>query len=696
MRMVGEEVYLKTGGRQRPVVNESLRRLLYFGERLADPTATKARSSRSGGSLLLTIARFPTPSARQVETCRASRRRADGRALRHASRSAPTPEDPAQLDGLLRSQTGRLKKMLAERAALKSTDPEIVRLSALADQALGEGALATAVAVPRAGQGARRDAGADGRQAEADIRARTLEFAEIFKKSAETYLLSADRVSAAADYARAFEQVRQWDDRLAWDFRRLEMLTWGFHGGYAADNAALEKSIALGEEVVQLAARLDADARGEALTNLGSAGHPRPAARSARNARDDAGDAAARRWTLYPADRALERARGQQHRRRAVDDRPARRRPVKLEQAVAAFRNSLAHIDRATLPRVGRHSVQPRWGVLRARPGDQAGADRAVRPRPANTLLEDRRDVSPENWASATSGVAVTMSELGKIDRDAGRLLKAAGLLQAALEEMTPERGILERADGFYNLASIHTDLGDITGETSHYETAVGLFDAALALRPKETAPLAWARGQVELAVTLERLAGGDAKGMDKALDRYRLALSVYTFESSPREWAHVLGNMGNVQSTLGMVEAGTDRLADAVECYRAALTVVQREQDPDRWATLQHYLGTVLGEIGLRTGDAPSAAEAVTALDAARSVFTQKRDPVLFADITLLRGKAGAIFGEARQDHAMIADARDDMKAAQAIYRRHGETKNDGYLSRALLYIDELLRTIR
>ena len=39
------------------------------------------------------------------------------------------PEDPAELDRLLRAQTDKLKELIAERDTLKSADPEIVRLS---------------------------------------------------------------------------------------------------------------------------------------------------------------------------------------------------------------------------------------------------------------------------------------------------------------------------------------------------------------------------------------------------------------------------------------------------------------------------------------------------------------------------------------------------------------------------------------
>ena len=48
MRMIAEEVYLKTGGRQRPWMNESLRRLLYFGRAPPSRAASKATCWANG------------------------------------------------------------------------------------------------------------------------------------------------------------------------------------------------------------------------------------------------------------------------------------------------------------------------------------------------------------------------------------------------------------------------------------------------------------------------------------------------------------------------------------------------------------------------------------------------------------------------------------------------------------------------
>src|SRR4029079_4472412 len=54
MRMVGDEMYLKTQGRERPCMNESLRRLLYFGAAPEEPKGDDALITGERRQLLLT------------------------------------------------------------------------------------------------------------------------------------------------------------------------------------------------------------------------------------------------------------------------------------------------------------------------------------------------------------------------------------------------------------------------------------------------------------------------------------------------------------------------------------------------------------------------------------------------------------------------------------------------------------------
>src|SRR5690606_25397863 len=106
MRMVAEEVYLKTGGAQRPWVNESLRRLLYFGVSPDVPDGAEGDILRERRQLLVTIAGLPDIERRQVESVAR-----DGGVPMDAvygmlrALGEDAPRDPAQLETLLREQT---------------------------------------------------------------------------------------------------------------------------------------------------------------------------------------------------------------------------------------------------------------------------------------------------------------------------------------------------------------------------------------------------------------------------------------------------------------------------------------------------------------------------------------------------------------------------------------------------------------
>ncbi|TIX64138.1 MAG: peptidase C14, partial [Mesorhizobium sp.] len=209
MRMVTEEVYLDTKARQRPWVNESLRRLLYFGVAPQEPTGDDGLITGERRQLLLTIADLPDPKRSQVEL--ASQQ--DGVPLDalygvlKALGTEKIPEDPTDLEKLLDAQAERLKKMLSERDALSTDDPEIKRLVASADKAIGQGAIVSArkfldEAVARVEQ----TSGAVD-QAEELVKQKRLADAAIYARRADSSALVFDYKSAASDYGKALALV---------------------------------------------------------------------------------------------------------------------------------------------------------------------------------------------------------------------------------------------------------------------------------------------------------------------------------------------------------------------------------------------------------------------------------------------------------------------------------------------------------
>jgi uncharacterized caspase-like protein len=213
MRMVTEEVYLKTGGGQRPWINESLRRLLYFGKAPQPTEDADQDILTERRQLLLTIAALPDVHRRRVETM-AAQGGVPMDALYGMLRAlgADTPNDPAELDKLLQDQAEKLKEIMAERASLASPDPEIQRLSKLAEEALAEGALDANVKFREAAKARFAELASTLDTAEANLKNQRLAGGEVFGKTAEAYELKGDYLAAAENYGEGYRQVERRDD----------------------------------------------------------------------------------------------------------------------------------------------------------------------------------------------------------------------------------------------------------------------------------------------------------------------------------------------------------------------------------------------------------------------------------------------------------------------------------------------------
>ena len=82
---------------------------------------------------------------------------------------------------------------------------------------------------------------------------------------------------------------------------------------------------------------------------------------------------------------------------------------------------------------------------------------------------------------------------------------------------------------------------------------------------------------------------------LSEAVEAYRQALTVYTRDDLPQDWATTQNNLGTALWALGERLGGPEglrRLSEAVEAYRQALTVHTRDDLPQDWATTQNNLG--------------------------------------------------------------------------------------------------------
>jgi hypothetical protein len=218
----------------------------------------------------------------------------------------------------------------------------------------------------------------------------------------------------------------------------------------------------------------------------------------------------------------------------------------------------------------------------------------------------------------------------------------------------------------------------DFRGAVNAYRDALDLLSASADPTLRTEVGMALARSQVELGIRTE---GETSRQLlAQAVTTYRSALTVYTREQLPQDWAMTQNNLGLAlqnQSTRTAGEAGNRLLAQAVTAYRAALTVHTREQLPQQWATTQNNLGNALRNQGTRTaGEAGNRllAQAVTAYRAALTVYTREQLPQQWATTqnnlgNALQNQGTRTAGEA--GNRLLAQAVTAYRAALTVYTR-------------------------
>ncbi|TYT72158.1 tetratricopeptide repeat protein, partial [Microcystis aeruginosa] len=130
--------------------------------------------------------------------------------------------------------------------------------------------------------------------------------------------------------------------------------------------------------------------------------------------------------------------------------------------------------------------------------------------------------------------------------------------------------------------------LGDIT---THKEIAITGYEIALTIFTFEAFPQEWALTQFSLAIAYRnRIRGEKADNLERAITAYQEALKVYTFDAFPQAWARTQTNLGTAYSDRIRGDKA-ENLEQAISCYTKALKVSTFEAFPQDWATTQYNL---------------------------------------------------------------------------------------------------------
>ncbi len=617
MTMVSEEVYLRTAARQLPWVNSSLRRFLRFGPGVedADPDETAIREGRR--TLLLTIAAAP-PATRAFVEQTATAEGVPLDALYGMLKTLGVDTTGPDIEAQLEQGAERLKAFMAERPTDAKSDPELIRLSKLADRAQAEGAIEVALkfreeASARADQ---LDASMDAE--EARMRDNRLELAATYAEHANTAELTFDYVTAAQKYEQAFAQVELWDRDLAVQYKQWQADSLSYHGYFSGDNQALHRAIAVYQDVLGMVSyETNPQGWGAIQNNLSIA-------------------------------------------LTTLGDRSAD--PGVLEQAAAAIRSALTVWRRDTYPvdwSVSQGNLASILYKLGLRDPDTARIEESIAV--FRLALEEKsREANPRDWAQTQGNLGTALVTLGARQRDVGHLRQATEAFRQALDVLKRESYPLDWATVQNSLGNALKLMGDFTGDTARLEEAAIAFRASLEARPRERAPLDWAATQNNLGNTLVTLGEREDSlpRLEEAVAAFGLALEIYTREVSPLDWATLQNGLGNALFGIATRSDDAAGYIKAAEAYRASLEERTRERVPLDWASTQDNLGNVLREIGYREGDAAVLQQAADAYRSALTVWTRESNRYDWADAQFNLAWVLTGIGEFNKDTAALEQA--------------------------------------
>ena len=128
--------------------------------------------------------------------------------------------------------------------------------------------------------------------------------------------------------------------------------------------------------------------------------------------------------------------------------------------------------------------------------------------------------------------------------------------------------------------------------KANNMEIAITGYEIALTFFTRETSPENWATTQNNLAAAYRnRIRGDKADNLEKAIAAYNEALEVYTRTNFPVQWARTQNNLGNAYSDRIRGDKA-DNLENAIAAYNEALEVRTRTDFPVENARTLFNLG--------------------------------------------------------------------------------------------------------
>ncbi|WP_229550240.1 CHAT domain-containing protein [Nostoc sp. CHAB 5836] len=176
--------------------------------------------------------------------------------------------------------------------------------------------------------------------------------------------------------------------------------------------------------------------------------------------------------------------------------------------------------------------------------------------------------------------------------------------------------------------------------KASNMEIAITGYEVALTVYTQQAFPQDWAMTQNNLSVAyLERIRGERAENLEQAITCCHSALKVYTFDAFLYEWAATQNNLGKA-FRMRIRGERAENLEQAIACCHSALKVRTYDAFSYEWATTQNNLGEAY-LYKIRGERAENLELAITACQEALKVYTFDAFPYEWAATQTNLGEA-------------------------------------------------------
>src|SRR4028119_429491 len=219
-----------------------------------------------------------------------------------------------------------------------------------------------------------------------------------------------------------------------------------------------------------------------------------------------------------------------------------------------------------------------------------------------------------------------TLLQLGDIYRDLGLWERVFEPYQQSLEIARNLKDSLREAAALGRLGNLYQQYpqGD---RANNLERAIAFYTAALTVYTRDAFPQDWAMTQNNLAAAYTyRIRGDKAENIEMAIASYTAALTVRTREAFSEKWALTHNNLAAAY-TYRIRGEKADNIELAIAFYTAALSVYTREAFPEYWAGTQNNLAIAYSN-RIRGEKAQNIEMAIASYTAALSVRTREAFP--------------------------------------------------------------------